>query len=493
MNTEPQYGLRNKLGLILAPIILILFLCTSPPEGLSIAAWRTAAVALIMATLWISEAIALPATSLFPLVLFPLLGVSDIQHAASPYAHKIIFLMLGGFLLALSMQKWGLHKRYALHVLKLVGTSPNRIIAGSMIATGFLSMWVSNTATTLMMLPIAMSIIYLLEDSFKKQEEMSSKDIANFSLCLTLAIAYSANVGGVGTIIGTPVNGIMVAFLADNYDYNISFVQWMTFGIPFSIIMLVIIYLVLTRFLFNFSIKNKIKGADELINNELAKLGKMSRGEGMTSIIGGLMAFLWIFSRHLTEYLAFPKMSSTVVAMLGGILFFIVPINLRKGIFVLKWEDTSKLPWGIMILMGGGLSLSSAIKSTGLADYIGGGASALSELPMFALVLLTALAIIFLTEINSNTATISTFLPILGAIAITFGINPLILVIPATVAASCAFMLPVATPPNAVAFGSGRITLPQMAKAGLSLNLITFVVITILLFTVGNTVFDLGL
>lgn len=446
-----------------------------------------------MATLWISEAIALPATALLPLVLFPLLGVTDIQSAASPYAHKIIFLMLGGFLLALAMQQWGLHKRYALHVLKLVGTSPNRIIAGSMIATGFLSMWVSNTATTLMMLPIAMSIIYLLEDSFKKQEEMSSKDIANFSVCLTLAIAYSANVGGVGTIIGTPVNGIMVAFLAENYDYDISFIQWMTFGIPFSIIMLVIIYLVLTKLLFNFKIKNKIKGADELINNELEKLGSMSRGEGLTSIIGGLMAFLWIFSRHLTDYLAFPKMNSTVIAMIGGILFFIVPINLRKGIFVLKWEDTSKLPWGIMILMGGGLSLSGAIKSTGLAIYIGSGASALSDLPMFALVLLTALAIIFLTEINSNTATISTFLPILGAIAITFGINPLILVIPATVAASCAFMLPVATPPNAVAFGSGKITLPQMAKAGLSLNLITFVVITILLFTLGNTVFDLGL
>ena len=253
--------------------------------------------------------------------------------------------------------------------------------------------------------------------------------------------------------------------------------------------MLIIIYFVLTKLLFHFKLKKEIKGVDELINNELDKLGKMTRGEGMTCIIGGLMAFLWIFSR----YLNIPGMTSHVVAMIGGILFFVVPVNLRKGTFVLNWEQTSKLPWGILILMGGGLSLSGAIRSTGLSQYIGSGASAFSDLPIYALVLLTALAIIFLTEINSNTATITTFLPILGAIAIAFGINPLILVIPATLAASCAFMLPVATPPNAVVFGSGRITLPQMAKAGLSLNLITFIVITIILFTLGNQVFDLGL
>ena len=358
-----------------------------------------------------------------------------------------------------------------------------------MIATGLLSMWVSNTATTLMMLPIAMSIIYLLEDSFKKQEGMSDKDIANFSLCLALAIAYSANVGGVGTLTGTPVNAFMQGYLADHHGYDISFAQWMAFGVPFSIIMLVIIYFVLTKFLFHFKIKNEIKGVDELINNELDKLGKMSRGEGLTTIIGGLMAFLWISS----SYLNIPGMSSHVVAMIGGILFFIVPVNLSKGQFVLSWEQTSKLPWGILILMGGGFSLSNAIGTSGLSQYIGNGAEALRDLPILALVLLTALAIIFLTEINSNTATTTTFLPILGAIAIKFGINPLILVIPATVAASCAFMLPIATPPNAVVFGSGRITLPQMAKAGLSLNLITFIVITILLFTVGNVVFDLGL
>jgi sodium-dependent dicarboxylate transporter 2/3/5 len=452
------------MGLFLAPAIALAMLLIGPPEGLEPVAWRTAAVAVLMALWWMTEALPIPATALLPLALFPLLGIADAKAAAAPYAHPLVFLFMGGFLIALAMQKWNLHRRIALSLVALFGTRPRRLVAGFMLATALLSMWVSNTATTLMMLPIALSVVQLL----------GSDDDDHLPIALLLGIAYAASIGGMGTLIGTPPNAFMVGFLQESYGYTIGFAEWLLIGLPLVAIMLPVAWAVLV-----FGVC-RVGGAgnaasESVIRDELAALGPLSRGEKIVAAVFTLTALAWIFRPFFVDIV--PGLTDTVIAMTGAVLLFAIPVDWKARDFALDWTWAQKLPWGVLLLFGGGLTLASAIKASGLAAWIGAGTGELGGFGVLALVIAVTAMIIFLTELTSNTATTATFLPIVASVAIGLGENPLLLVVPAALAASCAFMMPVATPPNAIVFGSGRLTIPQMMHAGVWLNLIGVLVI----------------
>lgn len=481
------YGFRQKFGLFSGLFLFVLILLLPIPEGLSVAGWATAAVAVLMAVWWVSEAIPIPATALLPIILLPLLEVSTVREATTPFANPLIYLFLGGFIIAIAMEKSNLHRRIALNILKFVGTKPHAIVAGFMIASAFLSMWVSNTATALMMLPIALSVVHLVED----KKDMKAKNLQfNFSICVVLSIMYGCNIGGIGTLIGTPPNALMAAFMLENYAIEISFLNWMMIGVPLVVVSLPLVFLLLTRFLFPIKII-EIPGGNALITNELKRAGRMSKQERIVATVFTLTAFLWVTQQKIVEYL--PQLSDTVIAIFGALLLFLIPVNFKKGLFVLGWDDTQKLPWDVLVLFGGGLSLAAAISSTGLADWMGGGLQGLDTWSVLGLMVATLVLIIFLTEITSNTATTAAFMPILASVALALGVDPLALVIPAAIGASCAFMLPVATPPNAIVYGSGFVSLPQMAKAGLWANLLMIGLITIMMYFLLGLVFGIAL
>lgn len=456
-------------------IIFVVMLLLPEPEGLSVAGWKTAAVASLMAIWWITEVIPISVTALLPLLLFPLLGIADIGQAANPYANPMIFLFMGGFIIAIGMQEWGLHRRVALNILWVVGAKPRNIIAGFMISTAIMSMWVSNTAATLMMLPIAISVIELT----RLQDDPGSgiRKFRNFGIALMLAIAYSSSVGGLGTIIGTPTNALLIGFVHDSYGIEISIVEWMFLGIPIVILGLPIIYYALTYWVYPIKI-NQIEGGHEFVRNELSRLGKLSLPEGIVALIFSFVALLWIFRPFIAENI--PGLSDAGIAIFGAVLMFLIPVKPSEGKFLLSWKAAERLPWGVLILFGGGLSLAGAINRTGLAEWIGGYFSLIGGWPVFFIILIVAMVIIMFTELASNSATAAAFLPIMGSVAIGIGQNPLILAIPVAIVASCAFMLPAATPPNAIVYGSGELTIPQMARAGLVLNFLFAILITIL-------------
>jgi len=482
--TNPSgYGLRQWAGWLLGLGALLLTLLLPPPEGLSIAGWHTAGVALLMAVLWICESIPLPATALLPLVVFPLLGLGTIQESAAPYAHPIIYLFLGGFIIALAMQRWQLHRRVALNLIGFMGTRPSRIIAGFLLASALLSMWVSNTATALMMLPIALSVVQLLP-----QESADSPGYKAFGTALLLAVAYGATAGGMGTLIGTPPNALLAAYLGKVYNVTIGFGQWMLLGVPVVLVTLPLVYLLLTRISFRLG-RGEVPGMAALIAGEKSRLGRMGRGERTVLIIFLLTALGWIFQPLLAKLI--PLLSDTTIAMIGALLLFALPVNLRRGEFVMNWESTKALPWEVLLLFGGGLSLAGNIQKHGLSQYLGELCGGLGGMPMLLTLALVCFGILMLTELTSNTATAATFLPIVAALAISLGQNPLLFLIPAALAANCSFMMPVGTPPNAIVFGSGRMTLPQMAWAGLWLNLIMVPVIIGLVLLLGPLIFDL--
>lgn len=474
----------SRIGLYLGLFLFILLWILPAPEGLSDAAWKTAAVATLMAIWWISEALPIAATALIPIVLFPFLQVGTIGEATAPYANPLIFLFMGGFIIALAMQRWNLHKRIALNIVSIVGVKPSSIIIGFIIASAFLSMWVSNTATALMMLPIAISVLQFAES----RRDNGPAPVTNFEIVLVLTIAYACNIGGIGTLIGTPPNALMAAFILENYGVEISFAQWMLVGVPLVLIMLPIMYLLLSRFIFPIRIK-ELPGGREVILKQLRELGSMSRPEFRVAIVFASTALLWITRPLLVPF--FPGLSDAGIAITAGIVLFIIPNGDKKGGKLLLWSTLKDLPWGILILFGGGLSLASAISSSGLAAWIGKGVSGLGALPILLLILVVILVVIFLTEITSNTATAAAFLPILASSAIGIGQDPMLFVIPATIAASCAFMLPVATPPNAIIYGSGKVTIPQMAKAGLWLNIIVSMLLILAVYTLFIYVFGI--
>ena len=456
----------RRAGLIGGLAVFAALLWLPAPEGLSAEGWRCAAVGVLMAAWWITEAIAIPATALLPLVLFPVLGVLPIADAAAPFANPLIYLYLGGFLLALGMQRWGLHRRLALSVVASVGDSPRRIELGFLLATAFVSMWVSNTATALMMLPIGASVVGLVGAE-------GGETRGNLGIVIALAIAYGATVGGVGTIIGTPPNALLAGFFQETYGVEIGFGRWMLVGVPVVVVGLPIVFAVLMRL---YPLGRQSGAGGGVIRDELKAMGRMSGPEVAVAVVFGLVARAWVFGPVVRD--AVPGLSDTAIGMGGALLLFLIPADWRRMEFVLDWRSAEALPWGVLILFGGGLSLAAAIQATGLAAYIGTLLTGLGGLPALAVVAVVALVILVLTEVTSNTATAAAFLPVVAALALALGESPMLLAVPAALAASCAFALPVGTPPNAIVFGSGLVTLPQMARAGVWLNLAFVILVT---------------
>ncbi len=468
--TTADYEWRKRIGLVAGPALFALVLLLPPPAGLAESGWRTAAVALWMAAWWIGEPIPLPATSLLPLVLFPLLGTGSIEESAAPFADPLIFLFLGGFLIALAMERWGLHRRVALRIIRAVGTRPRRIVAGFMASSALLSMWVSNTATTLLLLPIGLSVVALAEGG-----EEAERDPA-FAPTLLIGIAFAASLGGLGTLIGTPPNALTAAFLEETYDVEIGFARWLMVGLPFLVVALPFAYLVLTRWVLPIRLET-LPGGRALIEGELERLGPVSRGERSVAAVFLLAATLWTTSPLLEGFV--PGLSDAGIAVGAGLLLFVLPVDLGRGVFVLEWRWAERLPWGVLLLFGGGLSLASAIDRSGLAGWMAGRFAGLAEWPLLLLLAAITVAVILFSELASNTATAAAFLPVVGALAVSAGIDPVLLVVPAGLAASGGFMLPVATPPNAIVYGTGRITVPQLARAGVLLDLLFVILVPI--------------
>lgn len=472
-----------RIGGFLGPGLFLLILLLPSPEGMSPMAWKTTAVAALMATWWITEAIPIAATSLLPIVLFPLLGVATIGEATTPYANPLIFLFLGGFVIAIGMQTWNLHKRIALHIISYVGVRPSRIVMGFIIASAFLSMWVSNTATALMMLPIALSVLQLAG-----REGGDPGHIRHFEIVLVLAIAYACNIGGMATLIGTPPNALFAGFMLENYGVEIGFARWMFVGLPLVVLLLPLMYLVLTKLVFPVRLK-ELPGGRALISQQMQEIGAITKPEKRVAMVFGITAFFWIFRPLFSGW--FPELSDAGIAITAAVALFIIPSGTQPGKKILEWQNMKSMPWGILILFGGGLSLAMAINASGLAQYIGGAVSGLSGVHVIFLILLVTLIIVFLTEITSNTAITSAFLPILASMAIGMGQNPMMYALPAALAASCAFMLPVATPPNAIIYGSGKISIPQMARAGFWLNIFISLMLTFVGYFLFTAVFGI--
>lgn len=447
---------------------------------LTFAARATAAVAVWMAIWWMTEATSVYATALVPLVAFPLLGIASIKQMSSSYGHELIFLFMGGFILALALERWGLHRRFASHILSLFGTGSRTIIAAFMIVAASLSMWVTNTATTIMLLPVATSVI-------KMASSNNDESTGNFSVCLLLGIAYAASIGGVGTLVGTAPNIFLASFIETQMGSEISFAAWMMVGVPIVILFVPITWLCLVRILYPVS-ATEIPGLKEKLISFQNEQGRIQRGEKLTLIVFAMTAAGWITRPLLTKmtimgYVPLEGLSDAGIAMTAALALFIIPVRSKERNFLMDWQTAVKLPWGVLILFGGGLSLAAALANTGLTDFLGSRAIALDGLPMFLIVGIVISIMIFLTELTSNMATTATLIPIFYAVALGLGLDPYWLIIPATIAASCAFMLPVATPPNAIVYGSGQISIPQMCRAGIVLNLIGMILITMLTYS----------
>lgn len=473
---------RRTIGRVLGPAVFVLMLLLPPPGDLEPAGWRVATAAMLLAIFWLSEAVPVAATALLPLALFPLLGVAPIQQAAAPYANPLIFLFLGGFIIGLAIQRSNLHRRIALTVLNRVGAREDLQIGGVIVATAVLSMWVSNTATAIMMLPVALSIIP--RDANGNIEPAK----AGFATALLLSVAYAANVGGVATLIGTPPNALLAGFMLETYDVEIGFARWMVIGLPVSGIMLVLCWLLLTRWLYRVN-RNEVPGARTAIADALKAMGPPSTAEKRVGMVFALTALLWISRPLLTNWFPGLALSDTGIAIVCALLLFVIPSGAGRGEYLMTWQYAERLPWGVLLLFGGGLSLAAAVSDSGLAEGIGAALGGLDAWPTLMLVIVIAMLIVLLTELTSNTATSATFLPIVAALAVSIGAHPLLLSVPAIVAASFAFMLPVATPPNAIVFASGAISIPQMVRAGIWLNVLGVITVVAVVYALLGVVF----
>jgi len=494
------------VGLIAGPILAALTFILLPEtfkdiQGESVvftqAGHVTAALAVWMATWWMTEAIPVYVTALLPLAVLPVAGAGSIKQAAAPYGHELIFLFMGGFILALSMQRWGLHRRFAFSVLRLFGSRPSRVVAGFMVVTAALSMWVSNTATTIMMLPIGLSVIHLLRktgnagDGAVDGREADPKS-DNFTLCLLLGIAYAASIGGIGTLIGTPPNLFLASYVKDNLGTEISFVRWMGVGLPLVLVFLPIVWLLLTKVVFRISDSAEDGDVPSAVYKH-EKLGPMNPGEKVTLLVFALTALCWSFRPLLAKvalagFRPFAGLTDTGVAIMAALLLFVIPVDFRKHQFVMNWRTAVKLPWGLLILFGGGLSLAGAIKANGVGEFIATQVGSFAGFNPIVLVVTVITMLIFLTELTSNTATTVTLVPIFAALAQGMKMHPYFLIVPAAIAASCAFMLPVATPPNAIVFGTGHVPISKMSRAGLWLNIVGIGLITALTYAIAMPV-----
>ncbi len=466
--------LSKKIGLVLGPIVFLV-LNLLPFEIVSEKGDPVISIAAWMLIWWITEAVSISVTALLPLLLLPILKVLPIAEVGANYGSPIVFLFFGGFVMALALEKVNLHRRIALNIIRLTGTTPNKVILGFMIATATLSMWISNTASTVVMLPIAISVINLLindEDGFTKNDQ-------NFALSVMLGIAFSANAGGIATVIGTPPNSVLIGLLENEYNTEISFLKWMTIGLPFSIIMIAISYLVLVKWMFP-NRDLKFSASKDVIHAELKKLGPTSGKEKMVLVIFGVTVFLWIFRTLINNIFPNLGLTDTMISIFAAIALFGIPYNIKKGDFIITWKDTSKLAWGILILFGGGLALAQGMSTSGIVDLVANGI-AQSEISILLTAALLIFLMLFMTELMSNVALVAVLAPVVAGIAIGLDIPMLHLLIPVTIASSCAFMLPMATPPNAIVFASGYVKIPQMARIGVILNLIA-VALLILMF-----------
>ena len=490
MNAAKKSGLI--IGIVAA--IFILLFVELDPENPNVT--TMAAIAVLMAVWWITEAIPLAATSLVPLILYPIFGILKSDEIAKSYINSIIFLFLGGFMIALAMERWGLHKRIALRIIKFFGGSPHSIIFGFMAAGAFLSMWISNTATALMMLPIAMAIISHIEGQF------GVKETYNFTLTLLLAVAYSCTLGGVATIVGTPPNLVFIETLKIMFpdSPSVSFGNWMIMAIPITIIMLYATSIILTKVLYKFDKTLKIDS--NFIKNEYNKLGQMTYEEKVVSVTFAFTALLWIFRSDLnfgifkisgwSNILPYSEfVNDGTVAITMAFILFLIPSK-KERTAILNANVFGKIPWGIILLFGGGFALAKGFTTTGLSNFIGTQISGLSSFPHFLMIVIVAASISFLTELTSNTATTQMILPILASVSIALGMNPMLLMLTATLSASMAFMLPVATPPNTIIFAGGRIKIYEMAKSGIALNFVGVIIVSLIVYFLGSLIFDLG-
>jgi len=506
---DKPYAMRHRIGLVLGPVLFIFFVFL-PGSFLPSQARYVGATALLMAAWWICESIPLAATALIPLVAFPLLKVMPAREVASSYASGEIFLFMGGFFIAVAIERWGLHRRIALSIVSLVGCKGERIIFGFMIATAFLSMWISNTATTMMMLPIGLAVLVTLEERYLKRESEHFESgrgygkrggFDSFRMALMLAIAYSANIGGIGTLIGTPPNIVFASQVRalGIHSGEVTFIQWMMVGLPLVVVFIPITWFILTRSVMKVR-DFLLVGGEEAIKKEKEKLGPMGVGEKRTLVIFVLVVLAWITRGDirigeftLRGWASLTSLGNYVhdstVAILAALALFLTPVNLDKGEFILNWKSASRIPWGILILFGGGIALGRGFTSSHLAESIAQTMSLISGAPLVVIIVVTSLVVTFLTEITSNTAIATIFLPILAATAGGLGMDPFMLMIPATISASCAFMLPVATPPNAIVFSSGAIPMSGMVKVGVIMNIIGVVLVTSLMYLLAMHVF----
>ncbi|ELY53562.1 anion transporter [Natronococcus amylolyticus DSM 10524] len=480
-----EYKLRQKIGFVLGPILFALILLgPTPGDPAGFEGQAAGAVTAWVAAWWVTEAIPIPATSLLPIVLFPLTGALPVADTTPSYGDPLIFLFMGGFFLAMAMQRWGLHRRIALRTIKLVGTTPSRLILGFMLATAFLSMWVSNSATVMMMVPIALAVIYKTADLVDDTELDIDTTEGNFTfgVALMLCIAYGASVGGVATLIGTPPNILFAGQAGELFGENITFAQWMFYGVPIALIGLATVYLWVTRVALSPEL-DQLPGGTETVDEELRKLGAMTRQEKMVLVVFVGMAVSWISASLIGEIglAPVPDDADTIVAIGGALVLFTLPTKTEDGghTFLLDWSNAVDIPWGVILLFGGGLAIAAAFDQTGLALWLGEQLELLEGVSMVILILAVVALAVFMTEVTSNTGMTAMLLPVLASVAIGIGVHPFGLMIAGATAASFAFMLPVATPPNAIVFGSGYITLPQMARVGVGLNFIGIALITI--------------
>lgn len=477
--TKPKLRLLS----LLAGVAVSLFIYLVNPFNSDASAVKVLAIGGLMITWWITEALPMPVVALLPLIFFPLLRISSLEAAAAPYANPVIFLFLGGFMLGLAIEKWNLHRRIALNIVRLTGTSGNRIVLGFILATGLLSMWLSNTATTMMMFPIALSVIHVM-----KENHGGEGNIANFSLTIMLAIAYASNIGGIATIIGTPPNVAYVSYINKEYNYSVGFVNWMLMCTPLAILLLICLYWVMVKWLYPNRIKSDL-ATRHLIRDELTRLGPLSAAEKRVLVIFAGTAFLWITRDIINNIQGWVKLDDTIIAVMCAVALFICPAGItpvdavpdpeeKDTHSILEWKDTNKMAWGILLLFGGGISLANALEKAGLVGQLGQWLAQFSG-NGFMLVFIVTLVSLFISEVMSNVAQVIVFAPVVSALADTLGMNPLLLGIPMTLAASCAGMLPMGTPPNAIVFASGHIKLKQMTRAGFVMNIVAVVLITL--------------
>jgi solute carrier family 13 (sodium-dependent dicarboxylate transporter), member 2/3/5 len=462
-----------SLGLFIGPILFLIILLWPPVYGMPKEAQVMLAVTAWIAAWWISEAIPIPATSLLPLILLPLLQTMTLADVAKSYSNPMVLLYMGGFMIAVSIEKWNLHKRIALFIIQWIGTDSKRIVLGFMVATAFLSMWISNTATSLMMLPIGIAVIIQLDGTNGKFTKGSK-----LGKSLMLGIAYAASIGGIATLVGTPTNIILASVIKELYGFDISFSLWMSYGFPVAVFLLGVCWWYLTSVAFPSQETSNVQLGKVEIQRQYQELGPISTEEKRVAIVFFLVSFLWI-SRGLFLKDALPALDDTIIALIGVLLLFVIPSS-KPSQALLDWKTAEKIPWGILILFGGGLALAEGFKVTGLAAWIGGQFVFLDFMAFGLFLLIIVTAVNFLTEITSNVATASMLLPILAAISASMGVHPFGLMFGATMAASCAFMLPVATPPNAVVFGSGYLEIKDMIRAGFWLNIFSILVITLI-------------